>query len=341
MSRPIHASPSSAAGPADGIDHQALREAAEWRVRLDDPSDPGERAAFERWRAIHPEHERAWRSIAATWDAFTPVARAGTRRALEQTFDEERRERRRWLRHGTATLALLVALVPAGWLAGGLPPPAHLLADHHTAIGERRTIALPDGSRLVLNTATAVDIDFDEGRRLVRLHAGALHIDVEPDPSRPFLVRTIEGEARALGTRFMVERREEAARRVTRVTVEESRVELCNRVAQYDCLELEPDEQATASTGGLTPPEAVEAAAATAWMNGHLVADDRPLTAVLDTLARHHRGLMQVDTGGLADLRVAGVLPLDDIHRALDALAASQPIRVTRFTPWVIRVSRR
>ena len=153
---------SGTAAPAAGIDDQALREAAEWRVRLDDAPDPGERAAFERWRASHPEHERAWRSIAATWEAFAPAARPGTRGALEQTFNEERRERRRWLRRGTATLALLVALVPAVWMAGGLPPPAHLLADHHTAIGERRIIALPDGSRLVLSTATAVDIDFDK-----------------------------------------------------------------------------------------------------------------------------------------------------------------------------------
>jgi transmembrane sensor len=51
--------------------------------------------------------------------------------------------------------------------------------------------------------------------------------------------------------------------------------------------------------------------------------------------------LLQYDEAALTGLKVSGVLPLDDIDWALKALAGSQPIEVRRYTPWVIRVTRK
>jgi len=338
--------PSGAAAPPPtgaepGIDAQVLQAAAQWRVRLDECPDPDVQRAFKRWLAADPAHERAWQRITATWDAFAAAARPGNRAVLERSFDEERRERRRWRRRGAAAVALLLALLPLAWIAGDLPPAAHLLADHRTATGERWSVRLPDGSLLGLNTATAVNVAFDAGQRRIELLAGEIAVEAAPDPDRPFVVGTAEAEARALGTRFTVQRLPGAGVMVTRVAVQESRVELCASAAREECLRLRADQQASADPDGLSPAATVDAAAAAAWLRGQLVADDRPLTEVLDTLARHHRGLLQIDRAALAGLRVSGVLPLADIDRALAALAASQPIRVRRYTPWVIRIVRR
>ena len=46
-------------------------------------------------------------------------------------------------------------------------PLSGLLADHATRTGERRSVTLPDGSRVVLNTRSAIDVEFDEQRRAV------------------------------------------------------------------------------------------------------------------------------------------------------------------------------
>lgn len=324
------------AGQAEAGEERALEEAAEWRVALEG-ADAHTQAAFEHWLQAHPEHRKAWQAIDATWSSFSQAAQPGSRMALEQAFDEERRTRRRLLGATGVALALILALLPLAWMAGGPVSPVHLLADHYTAVGERKTLVLPDGSELVLNTATAVDIDYRRDRRIIRLYDGEIHITVASDRDRPLDVLTPEGRARALGTRFSVRRLEQAGATRTRVIVQESRVELCLPQGE-SCLRLGRDQQAAAGPDGLSAAQPVDATAQAAWVRGQLVVDDWPLFRVLQALGRHHRGLLLVDEAELAGLRVSGVLPLDDIDRALNALAASQPIRIHRYTPWVTRV---
>jgi len=316
----------------------ALQDAAEWRVCLEE-ADEATQAAFEHWLEADPRHRRAWQAIDTTWSRFSRAARPGGRAALERAFDDEHRAARRWLGAAGLTLGLMLAALPLAWLASGLGSPTHLLADHHTALGERKTLTLPDGSELVLNTATAVDIDYRADRRVIHLHDGEIQISVVPDSARPLEVLTSEGRARALGTRFTARRLERAGRAYTAVTVQESRVELC-RFQSEDCLRLVRNQQARAGERGLSAVRSVDARARAAWVEGQLVVDDQPLTQVLRTLSRHHRGLFQMDETELAGLKVSGVLPLDDLDRALKALAGSQPIRVERYTPWVVRITR-
>ena len=59
---------------------------------------------------------------------------------------------------GVSTAALMTALVV--WQQA----PA-LLADYHTGVGERRVITLADGTRVTLNSASALDVAFDEHER--------------------------------------------------------------------------------------------------------------------------------------------------------------------------------
>lgn len=334
--RPKQPAPSqSQSSPSEG----ALREAAEWRVRLaEEPLPETERCAFRRWLEAHSDNALAWSQMEATWDALAGAERPIARAALEHTFREESRHMQRLLGHGTGMLLLLLALLPATWLALGIQSPGHLLADHHTAVGGRKHVTLPDGSELILNTATAVDIDYRADRRIIHLRDGEIQVTVAPDEDRPLIVLTPEGRARALGTRFTTRRLEYAGERYTIVTVQESRVELCQR-ADADCVQLTLNQQARAGQHGLSPIETADAEAQAAWVRGQLVVDDQPLTQVLQTLGRHHRGLLRYDEASLADLQVSGVLPLDDIDRALTALAGSQPIGVRHHTSWAISVT--
>lgn len=335
MSRPAEQldAPTDQAAPGE----RALREAAEWRVCLAEaPVPETDRRAFEQWLRSDAEHVRAWRELEATWDTLETARRPAARAALERTYREERRHIRRLLGRGTGALLLLLALLPGVWLGLGIGAPGHLLADHYTAIGEVRTVDLPDGSRLVLDTGTAVDLQFSAEQRRIRLRDGRLFVDVAPDAERPLEVVTDTARARALGTRFSVRRRPEA----TRVTVFESRVELCPADAGGDCRRLRRGQRAQASSRDVGPVVAVPTGAEPAWAGGYLAIDDRPVAEVLAELARYHRGVLRYEAAALADLKVSGVLPLDDTGRALDALAASVPIEVKRYTPWVITVSR-
>ena len=82
-------------------------------------------------------------------------------------------------------------------------PVQHRLADLRTGTGEIRDLRLTEGTRLVLSSATAVDVLFDaEVRRLHRV-GGEILVESATEPpaadgrrARPFVVETIDGRVR-------------------------------------------------------------------------------------------------------------------------------------------------
>lgn len=343
MSRPAEHLSGKPDGAVPGAvaSEEALAEAAEWVVRLaDEPVPESDKRAFERWLQANADHRVAWQELEATWAALDNARRPAARVALEQTWQEERRQARRLLNRGAGLLLLLLAVLPVAWFGMGGADPTHLLADHHTSVGERRSIELADGSRLDLDTATAVDVEFTQAHRRIRLHEGRLFVDVATDPDRPLEIVTEESRARALGTQFSVRRLSRGSNGVTRVTVYESNVELCPAANNDDCQRLVRGQRAEANRSGLGAVSAAAQSGKPAWLRGQLDVEDRPVAEVLAELARYHRGLLRYDAEALAGLRVSGVLPLDDTDRSLNALAASVPLRIQQFTPWVIRIDK-
>ncbi|MBI4615719.1 MAG: FecR domain-containing protein [Planctomycetes bacterium] len=107
-----------------------------------------------------------------------------------------------------------IAPLVEGGLAAGRRPEAPAttpaaVGDHvATAGGERRRLALPDGSTLYANERTRVSID---GERKVSLAEGELYLEVAPR-AEPFLVSTPSREVAALGTKFGITAREDETR---------------------------------------------------------------------------------------------------------------------------------
>jgi len=328
--------------PVSEPSRAAIEAAAAWYVHLSEAAPtPQERASFHDWYGAAEENALAWQRIEALWGHLGRAALPGARAAVERAWGEERRTLRRGV-GGTATGCVLLAVGGAlAWLAAGLGAPGHLLADYHTASGERRSVTLADGSRLTLNTASAVDVTFTPDRRHIRLHAGEIAIRVATDPSRALTVVTADGRARALGTRFTVRRDETGSRPVTRVTVRESEVALCPaEAARRACRVIGAGERAATAGQEVINRASVAPSAAAAWREGNLVLDDRPLPEVLAELDRYRTGHLAYDASALADVRISGVLPIDDTDRALDALAQDRPIRVRSYGPWWTSVSR-
>lgn len=313
-----------------------LAHAAQWMATLrDESASDVDREACLRWRAADPEHERVYRRLEALWGDFDRAATfdspAAARRILEQAVRKRRTSRRAL---GASALALLICGVGLWRMA----PPAWLLADHHTRVGEWRVIELDDHSRITLNTDSAIDVRFDSRRRLITLRQGEILVDVAHEAAgRPFVVETPDGTAQALGTRYAVRRGDGH----TDVTVAESRVRACARAPEPVCADLAAGQRARLAGGRVGGAEAVDAEQALAWTRRSLVVDNQPLADVLAELGRYRAGRLQYDAGALAGLRVSGVFPLEAPDQALASLAASLPIAVSRYTPWLVIVRRR
>ena len=75
-----------------------------------------------------------------------------------------------------------------------------------TKVGEQRTITLEDGTRVSLNTATRIRVDYDQAARRVWLVKGEALFEVAKRPQWPFIVTVGNREVVAVGTSFVVRR---------------------------------------------------------------------------------------------------------------------------------------
>lgn len=306
---------------------RVLQEAAEWLVRLDGEVDAAERNAFRDWLDADPEHLEAIERLQGSLAALRDLPREPARAALDSIA------RRRVGRKPIKALALAALLLLPVGLALQHFPPSYLLADIRTGSGQWSTQQLADGSRISLDGSSAVDLQFDDQRRTVRLLQGEIRVDVAKDATRPFVVLTEHGSVRALGTRFVVEQLSDASR----VVMLESSTEVDSAGKRAV---VQAGQALRFDAAGPGPLQSIDAAGfEQAWGQHQLLVRDQSLDQVLERLARNHTGYLMYDAKTLQLLRVTAVLPADDSQRALRLLARSLPIKVEHYTPWITRVS--
>lgn len=292
------------------VDDSILDQAAEWLVVMHAGAvSADDRRAWMDWRARSAAHEQAWlraeRLLGTLGDlppalAMPALDRPGSRRAA------------------LAKLAALLAVAPVAWGAWRWSEAEGWTADYRSATGERREIRLDDGTRLTLDTASAVDVRYDANQRVVLLRAGDIYIETAADP-RPFEVHTRDGRLRALGTRFTVRLQQGG----TRLAVQEGAVRIATG---HDTLVLNAGQQTAFSARGIDAAAQLDPGAV-AWTQGMLLADGMPLGVLVAELARYRKGVTRCDPA-VAALRVSGTFPLADTDRSLAMLAATYPVTV-------------
>lgn len=310
-----------------GIPEPALAQGLHWLVVMwsGEVSDD-ERAAWQRWLAAHPDHERAWQHVQRIDARLLGVSPEASARAL--AVSGRKAGRRQALR--LMGFGLLGAGV-AGLAARQVPWSAYA-ADYRSAVGERRKVVLDDGTLLMLGGDSAVDIHYGPDARRVALRRGELYIETGHGPraqGRPFIVTTDLGSIRALGTRYSVDRR----RGDVAVAVYEGAVEI--QPSQGRPMVLAAGQAASFTAAGAAPARTVSGQQPS-WLNDQLVAERMRLADFLEQVGRYRRGVIRCHAD-VADLIVSGVYPLGDTDRILASLSAALPLRIARYTDyWIV-----
>lgn len=297
-----------------------VEQAALWQARLDDEDDAAaDRSEFDAWCAIDPLHAVAFERIQSI------DARLRPRGSVEQVA-----LRRMWRAKSVPLSMLAFALLSGalGWLALQQPAVKIRLADYRTKPGMQLPVALADGSKLVIDTDSALNTHISATDRRIELLRGEVHAEVARGHPQPFIVQTADGTARALGTAYTV--RKNAADTV--VTVLESNVEVC-AAATHSCMQLAPGQRARIDRNGIEHLADVDTDSASAWTRGWLAVEEMPLPAVLAELNRYRRIPIAFDAATLARIEVSGHFPLRDTDRALTTLARSLPLVIDRSDP--------
>ncbi|KIU53897.1 iron dicitrate transport regulator FecR [Pseudomonas putida] len=316
----------------------ATQAAVDWLLRLESvPPGDARHQAFEAWLSASPSNRHAWQRVNALLsqplasleeaEARSPGQRQAASRSL---LAAPVHGRRKVLGGG---LAMLLLGLGAGGIANRLTPLEGLFADLHSATGERKRVTLADGSELLLNARSAVDIRFDAAQRRVLIREGEVLVRVAADAARPFVIATAHGEARALGTQFLVRQ----SRDHSLVAVQQHSVRLTTRGGASSVVE---EGQAARFDAQGIHPEAVSLRSRADWQSGQLVVHDEPLGEVVEVLRRYRPGLLRISPQA-AQVRVFGVFSLDDSDATLHALAETLPIRLEQYGGWLTRIETR
>ncbi|AEB56328.1 FecR family protein [Ectopseudomonas mendocina] len=261
--------------------------------------------------------EHALRNRVPSRDALLAEAKAQSAR---------QRRRKQALGGGLATVLL-------GFTVWSFDPSWHS-EDVRTAVGQRDSLQLADGSRVVLNSATHLRIERRLRSRQIELLSGEATFTVEHG-DKPFIVRSQDVAVRDIGTVFNVR----SDSRGVAVAVLEGEVEVSTR--QSAPQRLQGGQQALAHAGRVGAGEVANMERVTAWQHGKLRFDGTPLSEVIADIQRYRQAPVRLADPRLASLRVSGEFDSDAVESLLDLLPVILPVALMRSDDGSVTISGR
>lgn len=306
-----------------------LDEAIDWQTRLSAPdANSGTWSDFVLWLEADPANRLAYDRVE---DVYTELDRPGLRdviSVLPPTPDLGRlrpapaKHRRLPVSAWIAGAALAAAsLVLVFFPPASSPPPEAF----QTRIGETRSVALADGTKIDIGPHSKLVVVWGVDARHVFLDRGEVIFRVAKDASRPFVVTVGDQDVHDIGTVFNVLRGSGA----TTITVAEGRVEVVprNSFRPFDAIFLAPGDQLV-RTDGISTVEHVDPAETLAWHQGYLIYRNAPLARVVSDLGRYFPTAIGFEGSAIASQRFSGVLRIDNEDAMLR--------RISRFLPVTI-----
>jgi transmembrane sensor len=186
-----------------------------------------------------------------------------------------------------------------------------------TQAGEWSTHTLEDGTVATLGPRSVLTYSFDERRRSIHLIGGEALFNVKKDPSRPFVVTTPTGCAKALGTIFSVSHQ----LRSTAVTTQEGIVAVARLDrADPDCsrntIRLFAGRKAVIESWTPLVARTVDTSVEHAWTNRQIIFTGQTVEQALGEFNR--RNWVQLDMPDdpeVVRMRIMGPFPLDHPER--------------------------
>lgn len=324
-----------------------IDEAADWIVRLSaDDASADDRQQFVAWlkrSPVHMEHFLRAEEVWAQLSEVDPGRKLDVRKLADEAawevadlpFDSAREtDASKSTSHRSRLVTLAAGVILA--IAGAFLIQSHLAPVYSTNVGEQRTVRLPDGSTLMLNTSTRAVVRFSSSKREIELREGEGLFKVAKEQRRPFIVRSGDAEVQAIGTEFIV-RRDGGG---TAVTVIEGRVNVASTSPEDTALarkesklgrtEVQLDAGRRAEVRGtrVLTKQLQSLAPIIAWQSRRLVFEGEALATVASEFNRYNENQIVIQGDELGKERISGVFDVDQpqaLVRFLERAGAIRP----------------
>lgn len=328
---PRHAFGPSAQEQADLREHAAFAAtqdpvalaAATWFSRR---GNLDAQAEFAAWLAADALHAHAYAQLQDSYRAARRIpAQVAARWAVPAP--SPRRPLLRSLRVlPYAAAAMLLLSVGAGGYQWWQQPT--FSQSYATARGQRLAVALPDGSKVQLDTATQLHVTVYRQRREVRLAQGEALFQVQAKQGQPFNVLSGPLTVTVVGTQFSV-RNTVAHDGQLRVAVQHGQVRVAG--AQQEQVDLRAGQGVSSDAGGrLSEVASLAPGSVAPWRDGRVTFDNVPLGAALAEFERYGDTGLAVRDPAVARLRIGGSFSLAQLDRFAAALPQLLPVHVVR-----------
>lgn len=322
--------------------------AARWFALRRRKPDCIEEQQFADWLEADPAHRRAYEDVTRSWEisalaATDPTVVTMRTAALMARPRKQRDYSRLWGALATAALVLIVftgiSITQPGFIgsAGDMVAGREKLV-LRTGVGERATATLEDGSTVVLNTNSVLEINYSRFRRDVRLAAGEVLFKVAHDAARPFVVAAANHEVVAIGTEFEV-----------RLDGEKVRVALLQGRVRVEPIKghrgadgvafMAPGEQLVASSEGLTVKQA-NVGELVSWESGRVRFDNTRLADAVAEMNRYSRTRILIGDPAAGDIRITGAFRTGQSYSFAQTVSEAFPVEVEQHAD-VIRLHSR
>lgn len=303
---------------------------------------PREEEAFAEWLS-EPPNGMAWEATEGPIEAVGAYAALPEMRAMREVALAAGAPRSRSFWRWAAGGAVAASLIAGAFLLSPTMTPgpvdpvqtaAASVARFSTGIGERRSVRLPDGSLIQLNTGSVVEVAYTQARRDVRLLAGQALFRVARDTERPFAVAAGDRRIVATGTEFDVRIGEEGRVTVTlvegHVRVEPLREETAGSSAPAAAVTtLDPGERLAFANGNVQVA-AADIERETSWTRGQIIFRDDPMSEAIAEVNRYSTNRIIIIDPRVADLRVSGAFASGSTENFVAAVTSFFPVDARR-----------
>lgn len=345
-------------------EYKTSEQAFFWLSQIEQQGlNPEQKLEFQTWLDSKPEHTIAFAEAELMWKALADEKikkELALIEPLPSTFsfiDKYKQQVKLWVTNnkliwlGTlAASAFVMTLMQFPLLKPVSAPPllAEIIATerYHTILGESRELILSDGSKVLLDAESSIEVRFSKSQRNISLLTGSAFFKVTHDPTRTFIVASGAVAAKVTGTEFEVQRKQNAVY----VSVAQGSVAVSQPFPDWNEKEAVKNNKtwsrstnATVSNISLIAGQGVRAnrltglgavdniptQALAAWRQGKLVYINSVLGDVVEDMNRYSDKQIVISAKA-KELKLSGTFDSKNIPAMLNVIKAALPLEINK-----------